>query len=188
MPWRFYQMSLPNEAISGYQFQTSMKSWTFQCPAGYTAVSGGLTGGDAPNGIYRLLDTPPRGRHVPHHAPNGALSGTAISLGAVCVWLDDVGAITTVTTVETEFARNGRRAGGILRCPEGSGTSVLSAGVDWSNGDTGKTIDFSSPITDGTNLFTGWYVAGYSPSAGVLESSSDAWTHRCSRGVRHRRR
>ena len=133
-------------------------------------------------------DTPPRGTARTTSRSNGALSGTAISLGAVCVWLDDVGAITTVTTVETEPARN-EGAGGILRLSEGSGTSVLSAGVDWSNGDTGKTIDFSSPITDGTNLFTGWYVAGYS-----LQSPA-CWYRAQMRGliavrggVRHRRR
>ena len=165
VPWRFYQMSLPNEAISGYQFQTSMKSWTFQCPAGYTAVSGGLTGGDAPNGIYRLLEYPTpwtarttsRKRRIER---NGDLAWSRLRL-ARRRWRhhDSHGRVRRTPM---------RIAPGILRLSEGSGTSVLSAGVDWSIGDTGKTIDFSSPITDGTNLFTGWYVAGYSPSAGVL--------------------
>ena len=90
--------------------------------------------------------------------------GVSVSVKANCVWLDDVGTITTVTA---EFARNGSgRAGGILRCP--AGTSVLSGGVDWSNFNAGRSIDYSTPITDGTSLFTGWYVAGYSPVAGVL--------------------
>jgi hypothetical protein len=164
VPWRFTSVTL-NSSISGWNGADPIKGWTLQCPAGYTAVSGGIVGGDATAGVWKLLEYPNPADGTYHIvARNGATSGTTITLAATCVWLDDVG---TITTVYAEFARNGSgRAGGILRCPEG--TTVLSAGTDWSNFSSNRQIDFSTPITDGTAMGTGWYVAGYSDIAGVL--------------------
>jgi hypothetical protein len=164
VPWRFTQVTL-DSSISGYSGAEPLKGWVLQCPAGYTAVSGGIAGGDATSQIWRMLEYPNPADGTYHIlARNVAGSGTTVKLVANCVWLDDVGAITTVTA---EFPRNGSgRAGGILRCPVG--TTVFSGGVDWSNTSQGKRIDFTSPITDGTTRGTGWYVAGYSDVPGVL--------------------
>jgi hypothetical protein len=162
-PWRFTSVTVES-SISGYHGAEPSKGWVLQCPAGYTAVSGGVVGGDAITGLFRLLEYPNPADGTYHiWVKNGASSGTTITLAATCVWLDDVGTITTVTA---EFARNGSgHAGGILRCPEG--TAVLSGGVDWSH--TGvREIDTSTPITDGTSQGTGWYVAGWSDVTGVL--------------------
>lgn len=161
VPWRFTSITV-NDSISGYSGAEPLKGWVLQCPAGYTAVSGGIVGGDATGGVSRLLEYPNPADGTYHIlAYNGAISGTTIVLAATCVWLDDVGEITTVWG---EFARNGSgRAGGNVWCPDG--TVVLSGGVDWSNTSTDRRIDYSTPA-DGNG--TGWYVAGYSPEAGSL--------------------
>jgi hypothetical protein len=164
VPWRFTSVTV-NSSISGYAGAEPLKGWVLQCPAGYTPVSGGIVGGDETDQITKLLEYPNPAAGTYHiMARNNATNGTTITLAANCVWLDDVGTITTVTA---EFARNGSgRAGGILRCP--ADTTVLSAGTDWSNFSPNRRIDFSSPITDGTSYGTGWYVAGYSDIAGTL--------------------
>jgi hypothetical protein len=163
-PWRFTQVTEAS-SISGYAGAEPIKGWVLRCPAGYTAVSGGVTGGDEIDGVVRLLEYPNPADGTYHILlRNGATNGTTITLTANCVWLDDVGAI---TTVNAEFARNGSgRAGGILRCP--AGTTPLSAGVDWSNFSANRRIEHSTPITDNTTHGTGWYVAGSSDVSGVL--------------------
>jgi Bacterial Ig-like domain len=163
-PWRFTTVTEDSQ-ISGNSGAEPLKGWVLQCPAGYTAVSGGIVGGDETVGVRRLLEYPNPADGTYHIlAYNYGGNGTTIRLAANCVWLDDVGSITTVTQ---EFARNGSGlAGGTLRCPEG--TTVLSGGVDWSNTSRGRRIDYSTPITDGTTQGTGWYVAGYSDVSGVL--------------------
>lgn len=164
VPWRFTSVTV-DSSISGYAGAEPIKGWVLQCPAGYTAVSGGIVGGDETTQVWRLLEYPNPADGTFHIlARNTHTSGTTVTLTANCVWLDDVGSI---TTVYEEFARNGSgRAGGILRCPEG--TTVLSAGVDWSNVSEDRRIEYSAPITDNTSYGTGWYVAGYSDVAGVL--------------------
>src|SRR5262245_52429942 len=164
VPWRFTTVTV-NSSISGWNGAEPIKGWVLQCPAGYTAVSGGIVGGDATDGVWRLLEYPDPNDGTFHiMARNGAASGTTIILAATCVWLDDVG---TITIVNATFARNGNgRAGGTLYCP--AGTTVLSAGTDWSNFSNGRSIDYSAPVTDGTQYGLGWYVAGYSDVAGVL--------------------
>ena len=168
VPWRFTAVVEQGSRVDAF----SVKSFVLQCPAGYTAVSGGMYSVSHPSGasfaaqyVHRVLEYPGPADGTYHiQVRNDDYLDVSVSVKANCVWLDDVGTITTVTT---EFARNGSgRAGGILRCP--AGTSVLSGGVDWSNFNAGRNIDYSTPITDGTSLFTGWYVAGYSPVAGVL--------------------
>jgi len=168
VPWRFTSVVEQGSQVDAF----SVQSWVLQCPAGYTAVSGGVYSVAHPSGVnfaaqyvHRVLEYPNPADGTYHiQVRNDDYLAVAVSVKANCVWLDDVGTITTVTT---EFARNGSgRAGGILRCP--AGTSVLSGGVDWSNFNAGRNIDYTTPITDGTSLFTGWYVAGYSPVAGVL--------------------
>jgi hypothetical protein len=158
VPWRFTTVTL-DSSISGWNGAEPLKGWVLQCPAGYTAVSGGIVGGDATSQVSRLLEYPNPADGTYHLvAYNGATSGTTIKLAATCVWLDDVG---TITTVSREFPRNSSgRAGGELRCP--AGTTVLSGGVDWSTTSRHRRIYYSSPITDGTSQGTGWYVAGYS--------------------------
>jgi hypothetical protein len=167
VPWRFTSV-VDSSQVDAF----SNKGWVLQCPAGYTAVSGGMNSVTHPSGpnfaalyVHRLLEYPNPADGTYHIlVRNDDYLNVTVSVKANCVWLDDVGSISTVTT---EFARNGSgRAGGILRCP--AGTSVLSGGVDWSTTNSGRTIDYSTPITDGTSLLTGWYVAGYSPVAGVL--------------------
>lgn len=161
VPWRFANVTL-NSSISGAYGAEPIKGWTLQCPAGYTAVSGGIVGGDDTSWVRKLLEYPNPADGTFHvSARNYGIDGTTIKLAATCVWLDDIG---TVTTVYTEFARNGDgRAGGTVSCPDG--TVVLSGGVDWSNSSTGRTIDYSSPADGGG---TSWYVAGHSWASGVL--------------------
>jgi hypothetical protein len=159
VPWRFTTV-VENSTISG----TSTKGWVLPCPAGYTPVSGGVVAGDEVWGFWRILEWADQYDGAYHiMVYNDNFNGTTVTLAATCVWLDDVG---TITTVSADFARNGSgRAGGSLHCPDG--TTVLSAAVDWSYYSAGRTINYSTPITDGTQYGTGWYVAGYSEHAGA---------------------
>jgi hypothetical protein len=164
VPWRFTSVTL-NSSISGVFGAEPTRGWVLQCPAGYTAVAGGIVGGDATRGIRRLLEYPTPWDGTYHIlAHNEAISGTTVKLAATCVWLDDVGDITTVSAT---FPRNSSgRAGGFLRCPEG--TTVLSGGVDWSNFSVARNIDYSSPIADDGVHGSGWYVAGYNDVSGTV--------------------
>src|SRR5207342_1685445 len=90
VPWRFTSVAV-NSQISGYNGAEPLKGWVLQCPAGYTAVSGGIVGGDDTHGIRRLLEYPNPADGTYHIlAYNTAASGTTIKLAATCVWLDDV--------------------------------------------------------------------------------------------------
>lgn len=163
VPWRFTSVVL-NSSISGYNGAEPIKGWVLQCPAGYTAVSGGLAGGDETIYLFRLLEYPNPADGTYHIVlRNEGGNGTTVTLTATCVWLDDVGAI---STVYAEFARNASgRAGGTLYCPEG--TSVLSGGGDWNSTSIEREINFSTPVGGGDGgLGAGWYVAGYSDVSG----------------------
>ena len=159
-PWRFTSVEGDLATLEG----SAYGGYVLQCPAGYTAVSGGVWGSNAFE-LRRLLEYPSPFDGTFHILVyNSSTVRTTFGMRANCVWLDDVGTITTVTA---EFGRNSSgRAGGILRCPAGS--TVLSGGVDWSNFSRNRRIDWSTPITDGTTQGTGWYVAGYSDVSGVL--------------------
>jgi hypothetical protein len=163
-PWRFTSVSLVS-SIGGYGTADGLKGWVLQCPAGYTAVSGGIVDGQSIATVHRLLEYPNPADGTYHVlAKNQSSVATSIKLTASCVWLDDVG---TMTTVRGEFARNSSGfASGIVRCP--AGTTVFSGGVDWSNTSPNRWIFYSTPITDGTTRGTGWYVAGSSDVSGVL--------------------
>lgn len=162
-PWRFTTVSV-SDTVGNYGSADKIKGWVLQCPAGYTAVSGGVVGGSDLRYIKRLLEYPDAADGTYHVLVRNYGYDTTIQIAANCVWLDDVG---TITTLSQTFSRNGSgRAGGIVRCP--AGTTVLGAGVDWSNFSANRTIDHSTVITDGTSQGTGWYVAGYSDVSGLL--------------------
>jgi hypothetical protein len=163
VPWRFTTVTVYS-SISGYNGAEPIKGWTLQCPAGYTAASGGIAAGDETPFIYRLLEYPNPADGTYHIIlRNANTNGTAITLTATCVWLDDVGDITTVYAAFARSTTNGR-AGGTLLCPEG--TTVLSAGTDWNSTSQDKKINFSSPVGDANGQGGGWYTAGYSPISG----------------------
>ena len=166
VPWRFTSVTDSAEVDA-----FTNKGFVLQCPAGYIAVSGGINsvstylGANFYNYLHRLLEYPNPAFGTYHIlVQNTHYLSFSVSVKANCVSLDDIGAI---TTLNHEFARNGSgRAGGQVLCP--AGTSLIAGGADWSNTSTSRTIDYSTPITSGTSLFTGWYGAGYSPVAGVL--------------------
>lgn len=159
LPWRFVQVTSPATGV-GYD---TTKGWELQCPAGYTPVSGGITSiSNNASEIYRLLEYPNPAAGTFHVMVRNGWEGTNVTVAATCVWLDDVGAITTVWG---EFARNASgRAGGYTWCP--AGTTVLSGGTDWSGTDVNRRIEYSTVVPDANGQASGWYVAGYSPTSG----------------------
>jgi Bacterial Ig-like domain len=164
LPWRFTTVvdhtSIPGAAGTGW-----VKGWVETCPAGYYAVSGGFTQIDAnPPGVETSLSYPDPGTGSWHIvAWNGFASGTNLTITVNCVWAANVGPI---TLVEADFGSNSHQTGGETDCP--LGTYLLSAGVDWSNTDQTRTIQFSAPLAgDGVHA-DAWYAAGSDPTAGSL--------------------
>ena len=167
VPWRFTNVTM-SSSISFWPDGEWNKEWVLPCPAGYTPVSGGVTAIDHPRGMWRQFEYPNTSDNTYRiRFANTGFGGSAtnLTLAATCVWLEDVGTITTVTAEFPQFSGS-ERAGGTVRCP--AGTSVFSAGVDWSTIDAEKFTQTSTPITDGTTLGTGWFVSGFSNDTGFI--------------------
>ena len=159
LPWRFVQVT---SVATGISYQET-EGWALQCPAGYTPVSGGVIEISNPAAdIERLLEYPNPAAGTFHIMVYNGWEGTNVTVAATCVWLEDVG---DITTVWGEFARNGSgRAGGYTWCPEGM--TVLSGGTDWNGTNTARQINFSTVVGDANGHGGGWYAAGYSPTSG----------------------
>jgi len=164
VPWRFTTVvdhtSIPGAAGTGW-----VKGWVETCPAGYLAVSGGFSQIDAnPPGVETSLSYPDPGTGSWHIvAWNGFASGTNLTITVNCVWAANVGSI---TLVEADFGSNSNQTGGETDCP--LGTYLLSAGVDWSNTDQTRTIQFSAPLAGDGVHGDAYYVAGHDATAGSL--------------------
>ena len=164
-PWRFTTLVSADESIAAYDGTFHTGDYYLQCPAGYIPVSGGVKAGANAVWLARLLEWPDATAGGYYHITliNEGFPAVNFTISATCVWADDVGAITYVNKA---FTRNANGwAGGELLCP--NGTTTFSAGFDWSVYGATRTVNYSRPVTRGSQNGQGWYVAGYSPSNGA---------------------
>ena len=165
LPWRFTTVSESFALTAG-----SSTGRVLTCPAGFRPVWGGVAptaSSPSNHGIRRYLEytDPPTGTyHIGLRNSYGAGGPTAsIKIVVHCVWAASLGSITYVSQT---FARNAAtgHAGGTVTCP--GGYRVMTGGADWANADATRSIDYSSPLLDGSNNATSWYAAGQSPTSG----------------------
>ena len=132
------------------------------CPSGYTAITGGLALPIAstlnPMGEYRQDDGSGSGWTVLFR--NDSTSTGTATVVAECVETADLPPISYDIQVFNRDA-NGY-ASGEVGCPN-AGEAVLTGGVDWSNGSTGKSMSASVPGWGETS----WYGSGYNPVSGA---------------------
>ncbi|HEY2916914.1 MAG TPA: Ig-like domain-containing protein [Candidatus Limnocylindrales bacterium] len=165
VPWRFATLVSADESIAAYDGTEHTGDYLLQCPAGYIPVSGGVKAGAGSTLLARLLESTDTNAGGFYHIIliNLGFPAVSFTISATCVWADDIGTITYVSAAFTRSA--GGWAGGELLCP--NGTTTFSASVDWSLHAADRTLNYSRPVTRGTQNGEGWYVAGYSPSNGA---------------------
>jgi hypothetical protein len=139
---------------------TTSYTVTATCPAGFTAITGGLQvpfqSQLSPMGEYRSWDG--TGWTVLFRNTSTS-TGTATAV-AECILATEMPPYSYDIQY---FSRNANGfASGEVACPN-AGEVPLTGGVDWSNGSTGKSMSASVPGWGETS----WYGSGYNPVSGA---------------------
>jgi hypothetical protein len=165
VPWRFTTLVSANESIAAYDGTEHTGDYLLQCPAGYIPVSGGVKAGAGSYLLARLTESTDTTAGGFYHVIliNLGFPAVSFTISVTCVWADDIGTITYVSAAFTRSASGW--AGGELLCP--NGTTTFSTSLDWSVHAAARTINYSRPVTRGSQNGQGWYAAGYSPSSGA---------------------
>jgi hypothetical protein len=149
VPWAFAQVQVGAAAASG-----AFVPLTADCPAGFTPISGGISGPGPFTVIneYAAFFSSSFSEQI-----KTTVSGT-YQLTAECARADQVGSIQIVSA---DFGRNpaNDQAGGWVACP--AGTRVIGGGADW-NLPSDRAVTYAAPSDDGVS----WYATGWSTGAG----------------------
>ena len=149
VPWAFVQVQVAGSTIGG-----DYVPMTAYCPAGFTPISGGVSG-PGPYNVVNEYAT--YWNNSFSEQIYSQISNVRYVLTAECAEADQVGSI---QVFGSDFARNSSgQAGGWVACP--TGMLAIGGGADW-NLASARGIDYSAPTQDDG----GWYAAGHSDTAG----------------------
>lgn len=156
-PWTWKRVTLPVsvQPTTSYAIRAT-------CPAGYTAITGGLllpiTSNVYTLGQYRQDDATGSGWSVIFR--NTSTSTGTASVVAECVETVD---LPPTSYRALEFARDANGyAQGSVSCPT-PGDLVLTGGVDWDNTNSSRRVYSSAPDSNAES----WFGYGYNPVSGA---------------------
>jgi hypothetical protein len=149
-PWQFVQV----EAIAHSNPDSFYVPVTAYCPAGYTPISGGISG---PGPFMVVNEYATYWNNSFSEQIFSLVDEATYVLTAECARADQVG---TVQVVSADYASSALgQAGGWLGCP--SGMRAIGGGADW-NLAGARGVEYMAPTSDDS----GWYAAGHSDTAG----------------------
>ena len=149
VPWAFVQVQVAGSTIGG-----DYVPMTAYCPAGFTPVSGGVSG---PGPFLVINEYATYWNNSFSEQVYTQLSNVRYVLTAECAEADQAGSI---QVFGSDFGSNSSgQAGGWVACP--TGMRAIGGGADW-NQASFREIDYSAPTEDDG----GWYAAGHSDTAG----------------------
>jgi hypothetical protein len=149
VPWAFVQV----HAIATVATSAVFVPLTADCPAGYTPISGGISG---PGPFQVINEYATYSNNSFSEQIFTDVTGT-YQLTVECGLAGEVGSIQVVSA---DFTRNSsKQGGGWVACP--AGTRVIGGGADWNLGAI-RDVEYFAPSDDGAS----WYATGSSTKVG----------------------
>ena len=156
-PWRFTSVS------TTYNVGYNPELLALTCPAGYTAISGGIVSSSTKTTrrLYEYIDGPARTFYI--KVRTYSTIPPQITVRANCVWTDHMGGL---DKQEADFARNSSTGfgGGTVSCQPG--WQAVGGGAAWNSDHDDQHLRYTSPVLDDAGVATGWYASGRSTVSG----------------------